>query len=72
MTASSRWRSSAVVKPTMHSLRGSEPTALEAIGCEWRYALLVMQPKMMMMMIALEVHLENCHACCQEFMKLKL
>jgi len=29
----------------MHSLRGSEPTALEAVDCEWRYALLVMQAK---------------------------
>jgi len=29
----------------MHSLRGSEPTALEAVGCEWRYALLVMQAR---------------------------
>jgi len=27
---------------------------------------------MMMMMIALEVHLENCHACCQEFVKFSL
>jgi len=23
----------------MHSLHGSEPTHLEAVGCEWRYAL---------------------------------
>ena len=29
----------------MHSLRGSEPTDLEAIGCEWRCALLVVQPR---------------------------
>jgi len=29
----------------MHSLRGSEPTALEAVGCEWRYALLVVQAR---------------------------
>ena len=27
----------------MYSLRGSEPTALEAVDCEWRYALLVVQ-----------------------------
>ena len=27
----------------MHSLRGSEPTALEAVGCEWYYTLLVVQ-----------------------------
>jgi len=25
----------------MHPLRGLEPTALEAVGCEWRYTLLV-------------------------------
>jgi len=42
MTASSCWRLSAVVK---HSLCGSEPTALEAVGCEWRYALLVVQAR---------------------------
>jgi len=41
MTASSRWRSSAMVK-SHHALRGSEPTALEAVGCEWRYSLLVL------------------------------
>ena len=29
----------------MHSLRGSEPTDLEAVGCEWRYALLVVQTR---------------------------
>ena len=29
----------------MRSLRGSEPTALEAAGCEWRYALLVAQAR---------------------------
>ena len=27
----------------MHSLRGSEPTALETVDWEWRYALLVVQ-----------------------------
>jgi len=30
---------------TMHSLRGSEPTALEADGCEWHYALLMVQAR---------------------------
>ena len=29
----------------MHSLRGSEPTALEVVSCEWRYALLVVQAR---------------------------
>ena len=29
----------------MYSLRGSEPTALEAVDCEWRYALLVVQAR---------------------------
>jgi len=29
----------------MHSLRGSEPTTLEAVGCEWRYALLVVHAR---------------------------
>jgi len=32
----------------MHSLRGSKPTALQAhgcYGCEWRYALLVVQAR---------------------------
>jgi len=53
-----------VVKPhhaLAASLRGSEATALEAVGslgCEWRYALLVVM-MMMMMMTALEVQLEN-------------
>jgi len=35
-----------VVKPHhVHSLRGSEPTALVAVACEWRYALLVVQAR---------------------------
>jgi len=29
----------------MHSLRGSELTALEAVDCEWRYALLMVQAR---------------------------
>jgi len=29
----------------MHSLCDSEPTALEAVGCVWRYALLVVQAR---------------------------
>jgi len=29
----------------MYSLCGSEPTALEAVDCEWRYVLLVMQAR---------------------------
>jgi len=29
----------------MYSLRGSELTALEAVACEWRYALLVVQAR---------------------------
>jgi len=29
----------------MHSLRGSEVTALEAVDFEWRYALLVVQAR---------------------------
>ena len=46
MTASRRWRSSAVVKP--HHALAAKPTALEAhgcYGCEWRYALLVVQAR---------------------------
>jgi len=30
---------------TRYSLRGSELTALEAVDCEWRYALLVVQTR---------------------------
>jgi len=29
----------------MHLLRGSEPTALEAVGCEWHYALSMVQAR---------------------------
>ena len=29
----------------MHSLCGSEPTAVEAVDCEWRYLLLVVQAR---------------------------
>ena len=54
----------------MYSLRGSEPTALEAVGCEWRCALLVMQARTDDDdddddddCIESSLHLENCHAC---------
>jgi len=30
---------------TRYSLRGSEQTAVEAVDCEWRYALLVVQTR---------------------------
>ena len=60
----------------MHSLRGSKPTALEAVGCEWRYALLVVQARN-----DDDDDNDDCvgstlgklsRVCCQEFVKFSL
>ena len=47
-----------------YSLRGSEPTALEAVDCEWRYALLVMQARN-----DDDDDDDENHACCENFVK---
>ena len=47
----------------MHSLSGSELTAVEAVDCEWRYALLVVQARND------DDDDDENHACCQDFVK---
>jgi len=58
----------------MYSLCGSEPTALEVVCCEWRNALLVVQARNDDDGVDCigSTFLEDCHACCQEFVKFSL
>jgi len=72
MTASSRWRYSALVK-LYHALAAWFRTDRSG-GCwlEWRYALLVVQTSDDDDCIGSSLHLENSHACCQKFVKFSL